>query len=311
MSSDKVREGALLGLAAYLMWGVFPIYFKLVAEVTPLEVLAHRIVWSFVLLVPLMLWSKQWSTALVAIRQPHTLLILIATTLLVSTNWFTFIYAIGSGQVLQSSIGYFINPLVSVLCGFLFLGEKMTKAQWASIALAATGVVIQTWIVGELPLIALILAFSFGLYGLLRKVVKVESLVGLLIETALLSPVALVYLLMLHNEGGASFLAGNSSMDFTLALSGVVTAVPLLLFGRAMRKLRLSTMGFMQYIVPTGHFLLAVFVYGETFSIAHMVSFLFIWGALALYTLDTLGPLDKLRSSAKSTVGFFTLPSLK
>jgi chloramphenicol-sensitive protein RarD len=287
MSSSEQRNGALLGLAAYLLWGVFPIYFKMVAEVPPWEVLAHRIVWSFALLVPLVAWRREWPAIHKALTTPRTLGLLVCSTFFILCNWFTFIYAISVGQVLQSSLGYFINPLVSVLCGALFLGERLSNFQRLSIALAAAGVVIQTWLLGELPLISLILAFSFGLYGLLRKILRIEPFVGLLIEVALVTPVALGYLIMLHDDTKATFLAGPASMDFTLAMSGVVTASPLLLFGAAMKKLRLTTMGILQYIVPTCHFLLAVFLYGEQFSSAHMVSFLCIWTGLAIFSTDT------------------------
>jgi chloramphenicol-sensitive protein RarD len=284
--SDNARNGVALALAAYILWGAFPVYFKAVSHVPPLEMLALRVVWSFALLALLALWRREWPAALRAVRTPRTLFILVLTTLFIATNWFTFIYAVSLGKVLQSSLGYFINPLVSVLCGYLFLSERLTRLQWISIGLAVVGVVIQTWLVGELPVLSLLMAFSFGLYGLLRKVVAVDSLVGLLIETALLAPLALIYLAVLHNSGEAAFLAGSLGMDVTLALSGVVTAAPLLLFGSAMKKLRLSTMGILQYIVPTSHFMLAVFVYGEDFSVAHLTSFIFIWAGLIVFSFS-------------------------
>jgi len=197
-----------------------------------------------------------------------------------------FIYAIGAGEVLQSSLGYFINPLVSVLLGFVFLKERLVRVQWASILLATLGVVYLAVSFGVMPWISLLLAASFGLYGLIRKSLKVDPLVGLTVETLLLAPVAFAYLIRLQGNGTAAFLSGSARLDLLIALSGVVTAVPLLLFIGATKRLRLATVGFLQYITPTLHFLLAVLAYGETFTHAHLVSFSFIWSGLGLYSYN-------------------------
>jgi chloramphenicol-sensitive protein RarD len=215
--------------------------------------------------------------------------ILVLTTLLISTNWFVFIYAVISEKVLESSLGYYINPLVSVFLAAVFLGERLTGRQKLSIALAAVGVVVQTVMVGRLPLISITLAFTFGLYGLIRKAARVPAVTGLAVETMLLSPLALSYLLWLMSRGELLFTNAGTSTNLLLFLSGVVTATPLILYGGALNRLRLSTMGIMQYIVPTAHFAWAVFAFGEPFTTGHLVSFGFIWAGLVLYSSESIG----------------------
>lgn len=280
------RQGVIYGLSAYLCWGFFPVYFKMVKAVPPVEMVAHRIIWSLAFLFLLISWKGAWQGVWSILGKPKYLAVLLASTLLLATNWLVFIYAISVGEVLQSSLGYFINPLVSVLLGFLFLRERLVRAQWLSLVLAATGVVYLAVQHGAMPWISLILAASFGLYGLIRKSLQVEPLVGLMVETLLLFPVALVYVVLLNQSGTGTFLSSSLKLDLLITLSGVVTAVPLLLFAAAMKRLRLATIGFLQYIVPTGHFLLAVLAFGETFTHAHLISFLFIWSGLILYSLN-------------------------
>jgi len=283
----QARAGVAYGLAAYAWWGLVPIYFKAVVFVGALEVLAHRVVWSVVLLSLLMLFQRRWRAALEVLRSPRTALTLAGTTVLIASNWFVFIWAVGHDRVLESSLGYFINPLVNVLLGFVFLGERLTRWQSASVLLAGAGVAYLTLSYGRFPWIALVLAGSFGVYGLLRKTAPVGSLVGLTVETSLLCPLALGYLVWLRARGDAAFGAGSVGVDVLLALAGVVTAVPLLWFASAARRLRLATVGFLQYLAPTGHFLLAVLTFGEPFTRTHLVSFACIWTALAVYSIDT------------------------
>jgi len=284
-TAQAQRKGVVYGLAAYLCWGFFPVYFKAVHVVQPLEMVAHRICWSLAFLLLLIAGKGAWREVLQLLAKPKSLAALTVSTLLIATNWLVFIYAIDAGEVLQSSLGYFINPLVSVLLGFVFLGERLERVQWLSIALAAAGVVYLAASYGRVPWISLLLAASFGLYGLIRKALHVEPLVGLTVETLLLAPFALTYLIVLNQRGTGIFLASSTRLDLLIPMAGIITAIPLLLFAVAAKRLRLATIGFLQYITPTMHFLLAVTVYGETFTHTDLVSFLFIWCGLALYSM--------------------------
>lgn len=290
----RARVGVAYALAAYGAWALVAVYFRAIREVPPLEVLAHRAVWSALLLALILLAQRRWRDVAAALRNRRTLAWLGGSTLLIAGNWLTFFLAVAHEQVLQASLGYFINPLVNVLLGFVFLGERLTRPQGFSVLLAAAGVAYLTVSYGQLPVIALILALSFGFYGLLRKTAAVEGLTGLLVETLLLSPLALAYLGYVMWRGESVFGAVSWRMDLLLALGGVVTAVPLLWFANAARRLRLATLGFLQYIAPTGQFFLAVLAFGEPFSRTQMVSFTLIWIALAIYSLDTARRLRKL-----------------
>jgi chloramphenicol-sensitive protein RarD len=284
----ETSQGVAYGLAAYLFWGFFPLYFKGVAHVPPLEVLAHRSAWSLVTLMVILTATRKWDKVRTALTERRTLLILCATTLLIATNWFVFLLAVAGNQVLQSSFGYFINPLVSVLLGFLFLRERLTCLQLISLLFACIGVLVLTIHYGRAPWIALVLAFSFGVYGLLRKTAPVDPLTGLAVETLILFPVAIGYLCYLYVSAKGSFPSASLRNDILLPMSGVVTALPLLWFSTAARRLRLATIGFMQYITPTLHFLLAILAFGESFNSVELASFAFIWGGLVLYSYDAL-----------------------
>lgn len=279
-------QGLLYGIAAYGLWGLIPLYFKSVAHVAPLEVLAYRAVMSFVVLGTLLGMSRRWGELLAALRNPKTAVMLGLSTLLIAVNWLTFIYAVASRQVLQSSLGYFVLPLVHVLLGVVILRESLRPRQKISIALAALGVLVLGLKVGTLPWIAIVLAVSFGLYGLLRKITPVPGLVALTVETLVLTPVAIVYLVVVRQMGMAT--AADARTYGLLALSGLATSIPLLFFAAAAQRLRLSTLGIVQYLSPTLQFLLAVLAFGELFTQAQIVSFGFIWAAVLLYTLDSL-----------------------
>lgn len=296
---SESRTGIFFGLAAYMMWGAFPAFFKTVASVPPSEILAHRIIWSAVFLLLFALLTGGWQRLYVIIRDQRAVAVLFVTTCLLAINWFTFLTAVTSGRVIESSLGYYINPLVSVFLGSVFLREHLTARQKVSVILAAAGVIVQTVMVGKVPFISLILAFSFGSYGLVRKSAKVQPVSGLFVEMVLLFPVAFGYMGWLTTHGEAAFLSETTALDVLLVLSGVVTATPLILYGGALIRLRLSTIGIMQYIVPTGHFLLAVFAFSEPFTTGHMVSFALIWAALLLYMSESL---TALRSTTPTTV---------
>lgn len=282
----EAGKGLLYGIIAYLAWGFFPIYFKSIASVPPLQVVSHRIAWSVLFLALLISRRGGWGDIRDALSSRGSLLTLVGTSLLIATNWLVFIIAVEHGQVLQSSLGYFITPFVSVLLGFLFLKERLRRLQLAALLLAAAGVLILTFRLGSFPWTALILALTFGSYGLLRKVVKADSLTGLAVETLLLAPLACGYLLFVAWRGEGAFVAAGVQISLLLSAAGVITATPLLLFSAAARRLRLSTIGFLQYITPTLHFLLAVLVYDEQFTPTHLASFMLIWAGLAAYSLD-------------------------
>ncbi len=273
----------MYGIAAYGLWGLMPVYFKLVSEVPPPEVLAHRIVWLLVLLAMIITVLGRWRDLRPALQSKTVLVTLCASTLLLSMNWFTYIYAVASNQVVEASLGYFLNPLVNVLIGVAILKEHIRPWQSAAVLLAGIGVAM----LGA-PLIAVVLALSFAFYGLLRKTVAVDGLLGLFIETMLLLPLALGYLVYLAATHQSMFVLSDPSLCIKLMASGGVTAVPLLLFTAAARRLRFSTLGFLQYLAPTVQFALAVTWFGESMTLEKLVSFGFIWGAVAIYSIDSL-----------------------
>jgi chloramphenicol-sensitive protein RarD len=297
-SHAEAGTGLLYGVCAYLIWGFFPVYFKAFGSIPSLQIVSHRIVWSVVFLLLLSFRPGRWEDIRQAVTDRRSLLILVTTAILIATNWLVFIIAVGHGQVLQSSLGYFITPFVSVLLGLVFLKEQLRRLQLVSLLLAATGVITLTVRYGSIPWTALILAVTFGSYGFLRKVVKTDALAGLTVETIILAPIACAYLLVAAWRGEGAFLAGGLKIDLLLMSAGVATSVPLLLFAAAARRLRLATIGFLQYITPTLHFLLAVVVYGEPFSSAHLASFLCIWAGLVCYSWDAWRALSAQRLQA-------------
>jgi chloramphenicol-sensitive protein RarD len=293
---DETRAGLMYGLGAYLSWGVVAMYFKLLTHVPALTVLANRIVWSALFLAIVTAVRGSTRELREPLRRRDVLWALAGSTFLIAVNWYTFIYAIEADALLHASLGYFINPLVSVLLGFVFLRERLRPWQLVGLALAAAGVAILTVRLGTVPWIALILAVSFGFYGLLRKVMQIGAMAGLTVETWLLFVPSLVVIIVYAGRDPARFASLSIGTHVLLALAGVVTAVPLLMFAAAARRLRLATMGFMQYIAPTCQFLLAVFLYDEPFTRAHMLTFGLIWAALLAYTLESY--VDYRRRSA-------------
>jgi len=288
VDSGEARKGAWSGILAYGLWGIFPLYFKAVAEVPALEILAHRVLWSFLVLVPLVAVTRRGDEIRTLFGDRRTALLLLGSTLMIATNWFLFITSVNTGRVIESSLGYFINPLVNVLLGYLFLSERLRGPQRASLLLAGAGVALLVGLHGTVPWISLALAVTFAFYALLRKMAPVESLAGLTFETGILAPAALCYIAWGVGSGDGSFLTGTARFDRLLPLAGIITAGPLLLFGVAARRVRLTTLGFLQYVTPTGHFLLAVFVFGEPFGRGDLAAFLMIWGGLAIYSVDAV-----------------------
>ena len=281
-------RGFAAALGAYGAWGLFPLYFKALRQVPALEILAHRIVWSAVFLAVLVTVTGR-TGELRGSFPPGRRLVYVASTLLIAANWLIFIWAVNVGHVLEASLGYFINPLVNVLLGVVFLRESLSRRQLGAVSLAALGVLALVARVGHVPWISLSLAATFGLYGLVRKRAHIPPVTGLLIETLVLAPVALGYLALLGIEGSGAFGHGTLTTAL-LASAGVVTAVPLIGFAVGVRALRYSTVGLIQYVTPTGQFLLAVLLYREPFTSAHALAFGCIWASLALYSYDALAP---------------------
>ena len=285
--TKQKRVGVGYGLAAFLSWGVLPLYFKAVASVPSLEVLAHRVVWSLVFLLVLTLARGRWAAFSALFRTRRTQLTLMTTTVLIATNWGVFIWSVANGHLVEASLGYFITPLINVVLGFLFLRERLRPLQLVSVALAAGGIAWMTANLGHPPVISMTLAVSFGFYGLLRKQVPASGIQGLTAETLMLSPVAVAWMVWRLRQGELVFLKGSVRLDLLLLAAGVITALPLIWFAEGARRLRLATLGFLQYLAPIGQLLLAVAFFGEPFTRDHAVSFGLIWIALALYTADT------------------------
>ncbi len=285
---NESAAGAVFGASAFLIWGISPLYWKLLQTVPALEIIMHRIVWSFAFLLPLILYQKQWGEFLQIFRKPKMLLILAGTSVLIASNWLLYIWAVNSGRVLEASLGYYINPLVNVLLGRIFLKEHLRHLQKISVIMASCGVICLTFYYGKFPWISLTLGFSFGIYGLIRKVISVSSLHGLAAETFLLSIPAAFYLISLKTGDMGAFLRIDIQTDLLLMCAALVTALPLLFFTIGARRLSLSTLGFLQYIAPSCMFLLGVFVFREPFTRIQMLTFSLIWTALILYSADSV-----------------------
>jgi chloramphenicol-sensitive protein RarD len=285
-SGGSPRAGTAAAVAAFLMWGLFPLYWKQLAAVPALEVVAHRTAWGLVSVAAWVTLRGRWADVRAVASRPGTILRLGGSALLIGLNWLLYIWAVIHDHVVEASLGYFINPLVNVLLGVLVLRERLGRAQWIAVALATAGVAVLTAWHGRLPWIALALAVSFGLYGLARKTVGADAVVGLLWETALLTPLAAGYLVVLGREGSGAFGPSDPGTSTLLVLAGAVTAVPLVLFTLGARALPLSTVGLLQYLSPSLQFLLAVLAFREPFTPVQAASFACIWVALAILTGD-------------------------
>ncbi|MDE1515903.1 EamA family transporter RarD [Vibrio sp. dsl-7] len=270
------------------MWGIAPIYFKALGAVSALEILSHRVLWSFFLLAILVQLGRRWGNVQSVVKTPRKLGLLLITALLVGVNWLIFIWAINSNHLLDASLGYYINPLLNVLLGMLFLGERLRKLQWFAVMLAAIGVAIQLVVFGSVPIVAIALATTFGVYGLLRKKIQIDAQTGLFLETLFMLPAAAIYLFWIADTTTSNMALNPWQLNLLLVCAGVVTTLPLLCFTGAAARLKLSTLGFFQYIGPSLMFLLAVLIYGEAFSSDKALTFAFIWSALLIFSFDGL-----------------------
>ncbi|MEH0167677.1 EamA family transporter RarD [Roseateles microcysteis] len=286
--TNESSKGVLYAAAAYAAWGLFPLFFKQLGHVGAQEVVAHRTVWSLLFVMALLLVKKHFSWMRAVLGQPKVLAAFALSAVLLATNWLIYVWAVQNDHVLDASLGYFINPLVNVALGFAVLHERPRKLQWLAVGLAAAGVVWLTVQAGRLPWVALSLAFSFGFYGLLRKIAPLGALEGLTVETLVLAPIAIGALAWWSLQGHSAFVSGDSFTLFMLLLSGPLTAITLLLFASGARRIPMTTLGLLQYIAPTTQFVLGVWLYHEPFQSSRLVGFALIWAALAVYSLESL-----------------------
>jgi chloramphenicol-sensitive protein RarD len=287
-ANTQTRSGIINAISSYVMWGFAPLYFKLLSDVNASEILIHRVIWSCLLLAIIVFSAKKWRFVQVLLKQPKLLFKLAITSSLLAVNWFLFIWAINNNHLLDASLGYFINPLFSVALGLVFLGEHLRKWQKLAVLLAVLAVLIQLLVLGSLPLISLMLAATFGIYGLLRKKMAVDSFVGLWFESLFMLPFALIYWWFFTDSGDSNMFNNNINLNVTLLMAGVVTTAPLLCFTAAAKRLTLSALGFFQYIGPSIMFMLATFLYNEPLLPAKLITFILIWLALVIFSLDSL-----------------------
>lgn len=290
---SQEAQGYIYAVLAFSFWGLVPIYFKLISSVTPSEILAHRIIWSVVLLFGIVLVSKQFGAFKLLIKDISKIKYLVLSSLLVSTNWLVFIWAVSNNMITESSLGYYINPLVNFMLGIIFFKDRPSFWQQIAIALAFLAIVYQVISIGSVPIISLALAFSFAFYGLIRKKINLPSVSGLYIETLILFPVALLYFLFLVSTGENAFVIPLNGVSYLLLLAGIITVIPLLWFNAAATKISLIHIGFFQYIGPTVSFLLAIFVYNEPLSKEKLVTFILIWIALLIFSVDAYFKKDR------------------
>ena len=281
-----MNKGILNGIAAYAMWGVFPIYWKLLHQVPALQVIGHRISWSFILLILFIVFTKQWKDFRSAALTAKIISIYSIAGVLLTINWLVYVWGVNAGFIVETSLGYFINPLLSVLLGVIFLHERLRPAQWIPVILATAGVTYLTVAYGRLPWIALSLAFSFGFYGFVKKLAPLGSLYGLTLETGIVFPVALIYLFFVGFNDTGAFLHVGPQIDLLLIGAGVVTTIPLLMFASAARQIPLTVIGLLQYIAPTMQFLIGVLLYKEPFDHAHLIGFGIVWIALIIFWVE-------------------------
>jgi chloramphenicol-sensitive protein RarD len=285
---DERRAGVASGLAAYGLWGLFPLYFPLLEPAGGVEIVAHRVVWSLVFVAVLLTAMRAWPQVRATVTDRRSLLVLFGAAVLIAANWLVFVYAVNSGHVVETSLGYFINPLVSVLLGVVVFAERLRRLQWVAVGIAAVAVAVLTVDYGRPPWIALALAVTFGLYGLMKKLVRVAAAPGLFVETALVVVPAVAVLAVLQAQGEATAGTAGTGHLLLLLSSGVATAVPLLLFAGATRRIPLSTVGLLQYVTPLMQLAIGVFVYQEPMPPARLAGFVIVWVALAVFTVDSL-----------------------
>ena len=286
ITQQEQNKGIYFALAAFLMWGIAPLYFKAVAEVSALEILAHRIIWSVAFMLLFLMFTGRLKQLTEYKNSPRTLLILGLTAVIISVNWLVFIWATAQGRLTEATLGYFINPLISIVFGLLFFSEQLRRLQWLAVAIATIAVAYQIILLGELPWVAMTLAISFALYGALRKKIVVDSITGLLIETLWLSPLALGYMIWLYSQSELQLLSADLQIQLLLLAAGIVTSLPLIAFASGARRLSLTTIGLIQYIAPSLAFLIAVFYFNEPMNQERLVTFVLIWIALAIFSVE-------------------------
>lgn len=292
--TNESRLGMIYALCAFTFWGLIPIYFKQVSTVGAFEVLVHRVIWSVVVLVILIIVTKQVNIVKDLFKSLKQLKYLILSSFLVSSNWLIFIWAVSNNQIMETSLGYYINPLVSVILGYIFFSERMNKKQYVAIFIATLAVLYQIVSLGEIPLVSLSLAFSFALYGFVRKKIAVPSIPGLFVETIVILPFALAYFYYLAQTNSSFFLGDDSYITLMLSLGGIITVIPLLLFNGAATRMKLTTLGFFQYIGPSIAFCIAIFVYDEPMNTDKLISFILIWIALVIFSWDAIARQKKV-----------------
>lgn len=289
---ENYKQGIFFGLAAYVLWGILPVYWKALELVSPFEILSSRFMWSCVFVFLLIIFQKKWPLFTKEVKQVFsnvkTGAAMVAAGITISFNWGTFIWAVNNGHIVETSMGYYINPLVSILFAVVFLRERLDKMQLAAITCAFIGVASMVYSFGKIPWVSLTLAFTFALYGLLKKILPVSSLTSIMLETLLITPLALVYEYSLWQQGVSFYASENLQVIMMLTGAGVVTAIPLLLFTAGARLLPLKIIGFLQYISPTLTLLIGVFVYNEAFTASHLLAFGWIWAALLLFIVSQL-----------------------
>lgn len=289
---ENYKQGIFFGLAAYVLWGILPVYWKALELVSPFEILSSRFMWSCVFVLLLIIFQKKWPLFTKEVKQVFsnvkTGAAMVAAGITISFNWGTFIWAVNNGHIVETSMGYYINPLVSILFAVVFLRERLDKMQLAAITCAFIGVASMVYSFGKIPWVSLTLAFTFALYGLLKKILPVSALTSIMLETLLITPLALVYEYSLWQQGVSFYASGDLQVIMMLTGAGVVTAIPLLLFTAGARLLPLKIIGFLQYISPTLTLLIGVFVYNEAFTASHLLAFGWIWAALLLFIVSQL-----------------------
>jgi len=283
---SETQIGVMYALSAYFIWGIAPLYFKHLDFISVYEILAHRVIWSVVVTGLLVSYLKDWGNVLSVCRAYKSVIMLILTSLLISCNWLVFIWAINNGKMLEASLGYFINPIVNVVLGLVFLSERLSRLKWFAVLLAFIGVSAQAWQVGELPWVSLVLPVTFAFYGLLRKKVKVKAITGLFLETLAVLPIAAIYLIIFAESQTSNLFNNALPLNLLLMLAGIVTAMPLICFGQAALRLPLSTLGFFQYLAPSLVFVFAVFIYDEPISFIKLFTFACIWTGIFIFIFE-------------------------
>ena len=290
---DQNRLGIWYGITAYTIWGILPLYWKLMIAVPAVEILAHRIFWSFIFMALVVIFSGGWKKVAAVFPDRKKLLLMFLCGFIISINWYTYIYAVNSDHVIEASMGYFINPLVVVLLGVTVFREKLSRWQLTALILATIGVLIITVQYGRVPWIALFLAATFAIYGLTKKIARVDPVTGLVLETFIVMPFALVFIITLEAGNAGALGTAPMAVRLFLAGTGIITAIPLILYARGIEKTTFSMMGFLQYIAPSINLFLGIFIFKEYFSLVHLISFCFIWAALAIFTLANTGVLKE------------------